>query len=116
MKILWQHQDVLTFFTQKNDISMTFLQQIISSRLLQVVIGGQKSSFIGKFKLEPITIYYIWFVMKVLWKLLWTNQKLYSKYTTTLCIHQKKKKEKKRKAASKTVKVEQTKTTIAKLL
>ena len=30
---------------------MTFPQQIISSRLLQVVIGGQKSSFIGKFKL-----------------------------------------------------------------
>ena len=38
---------------------MTFLQQIISSRLLQVVIGGQKSSFIGKFKSEPITIYRI---------------------------------------------------------
>ena len=38
---------------------MTFLQQIISSRLLQVVIGGQKSCFIDKFKLEPITIYYI---------------------------------------------------------
>ena len=33
---------------------MTFSQQIISSRLLQV-IGGQKSSFICKFKLEPIT-------------------------------------------------------------
>ena len=36
---------------------MTFSQQIISNRLLQVVIGGQKSSFISKFKLEPITIY-----------------------------------------------------------
>ena len=47
-------------------MSMTFLQQIISSRLLQVVIGGQKSSFIGKFKLKTITIYYILFVMKVL--------------------------------------------------
>ena len=45
---------------------MTFSQQIISSKLLQVVIGGQKSSFIGKFKLKPITIYYILFVMKVL--------------------------------------------------
>ena len=31
---------------------MTFSQQIISSRLLQVVIGGQKSNFIGKFKNE----------------------------------------------------------------
>ena len=38
---------------------MTFSQQIISSKLLQVVIGEQKSSFIGKFKLEPITIYHI---------------------------------------------------------
>ena len=36
---------------------MTFSQQIISSRLLQVVIGEQKSSFIDKSKLEPITIY-----------------------------------------------------------
>ena len=40
-------------------MSMTFLQQIISSRLLQVVIGGQKSSFIGNFKLKSITIYHI---------------------------------------------------------
>ena len=30
----------------------TFSLQIISSRLLQVVIGGQKSNFSGKFKLE----------------------------------------------------------------
>ena len=43
---------------------MTFSQQIISSKLLQVIIGGQKSSFIGKFKLDPI--YHILFVMKVL--------------------------------------------------
>ena len=58
MKILWQHEDVLTYFIQKNFMSMTFLQQIISSGLLQVVIGGQKSNFVGKFKLESITIYY----------------------------------------------------------
>ena len=38
---------------------MIFSQQILSSRLLQVVIGEQKISFIGKFKLEPITIYHI---------------------------------------------------------
>ena len=43
---------------------MTFSQQIISSKLLQVIIGGQKGSFIGKFKLDPI--YHILFVMKVL--------------------------------------------------
>ena len=35
-----------------NAMSKTFSQQIISSRLLQVVIGGQKSCFISKFKLE----------------------------------------------------------------
>ena len=45
---------------------MTFSQQIISSRLFQVVTDGQKNNFIGKFKLEPITIYHIRFVMKVL--------------------------------------------------
>ena len=67
MKILWRQQDVLTFLTKKkNAMSITFSQQIIGSRLLQVVIGGQKSNFIGKFRLEPITIYYLWFVMKVL--------------------------------------------------
>ena len=43
---------------------MTFSQQIIRSKLLQVIIDGQKSSFIGKFKLDPI--YHILFVMKVL--------------------------------------------------
>ena len=33
--------------------------------MLQVVIGRQKNNFIGKLKLEPITIYYLLFVMKV---------------------------------------------------
>ena len=47
-------------------MSITFSQQIISSMLLWVVIGEQKSNFIGKFKLEPTTIYLICFVMKVL--------------------------------------------------
>ena len=40
-------------------MSITFSQQIINNRSLQVVIGGQKISFIGKFKLEPIKIYHI---------------------------------------------------------
>ena len=35
----------------------TFSQQIISNRLLQVIIDGQKNSFIDKFKLESVTIY-----------------------------------------------------------
>ena len=51
-------------------ISTTFSKQIISSKLLRVVISGKKSNFIGKFKLEPITIYCLWFVMKMLWKIL----------------------------------------------
>ena len=38
-------------------MSTTLSQQIISSKLLQVVIDWQKSNFIDKFKLEPITIY-----------------------------------------------------------
>ena len=39
-------------------MSTAFLQQIISSRLLQVAIGRKKkSSFIGKLKLELVTIY-----------------------------------------------------------
>ena len=38
-------------------MSTTFSQQIISSRLLQVAIGGQKNSFIDKSKLKPVTIY-----------------------------------------------------------
>ena len=39
-------------FIKKNVMFTTFSQQIISSKLLQVVIGGQKSSFIGKFKIR----------------------------------------------------------------
>ena len=42
---------------------ITFLQQIIVLGYYNV-IGGQKSSFIGKFKLEPITIYHF----DLLWK------------------------------------------------
>ena len=45
-------------------MSTTFLQQIINSRLSWVVIGEQKSNFISNFKLEPITIYSLWFVVK----------------------------------------------------
>ena len=47
-------------------MSTTFSQQIISSMLLRVVISEQKSNFIDKFKLEPIIIYLICFIMKVL--------------------------------------------------
>ena len=36
-----------------------FLQQILSDRLLLVVIVGQKSNFFVKFKLEPIISNYL---------------------------------------------------------
>ena len=42
----------------------TFSHQTMSSRLLQVVISKQKSSFIGNFILEPITICHLKFVME----------------------------------------------------
>ena len=41
-------------------MSTIFSQQIFSCMLLQVVIV--------RFKLEPITTYQLWFVVKVLWK------------------------------------------------
>ena len=46
------------------------LQQILSGRLLLVVIGGQKSNSSCGFKLELITTYqyHLLFVIKVLWK------------------------------------------------
>ena len=43
-------------------MSTTFLHQTMSGRLLEVV--EQKSSFICNFKLEPITICHIKFVME----------------------------------------------------
>ena len=47
-------------------MSTTFSQKIINRMLLRVVIGKKKSNFIGKYKLELITIYLLCFVMKVL--------------------------------------------------
>ena len=39
----------------RNDMFTTFLQQILSSRLLLVVMGGQKNNLSCEFKLESIT-------------------------------------------------------------
>ena len=36
-------------------MSTTFLQQILSDKLLLVIIVGQKSNFSVKFKFKPIT-------------------------------------------------------------
>ena len=67
-KKLWGNEKVEN--GKRNSMSTKFSQyfhkkkKIISDRLLQVVIGEQKSNFNGKFKLELIIIYQIWFVVK----------------------------------------------------
>ena len=43
----------------RNAMSTTFLQQILSSRLLLVVIGRQKINLDCEFKFEPLTTYHI---------------------------------------------------------
>ena len=58
------------FFKFRNTINIhniftTLLQQIINNKLLQIVIGRQKSNFNDRFKLEPITTYYLWFVVNI---------------------------------------------------
>ena len=50
----------------RNDMFITFLQQILSGRLLLVVIVGQKSNLSVSFKFELITTNYLWFVTKML--------------------------------------------------
>ena len=49
---------------RKIAISTTFSQQILSGRLLLVVMGRQKSNLSCEFKLEPITTFRLWFVVK----------------------------------------------------
>ena len=44
---------------KKNVMSTTFSQQILSGRLLLVVISGQRNILSCGFKLEPITIYHM---------------------------------------------------------
>ena len=43
-----------------------FLQQILSTKLLWVVISKQKNNFCGSFKLKLITTCHLQFVVKVL--------------------------------------------------
>ena len=43
---------------KKNVMSIIISQYILNSRLLWVVVCGQKSNLSYKFKLEPITTYY----------------------------------------------------------
>ena len=51
---------------KRNVIFTIFSQKILSSGLLLVVIGGQKSNLICGFKLKLIITYHIFFVVKIL--------------------------------------------------
>ena len=48
------------------NISTTFLQQILSGKLLLVVIVDAKSNLNVNFEFEPITTNHLWFVIKML--------------------------------------------------
>ena len=55
-------------------MSTTFLQHFYNkNHKVQVVKGGQKSNFSRRFKLELITTNRLWFIVKVLWKILWMS-------------------------------------------
>ena len=60
--------------------------------MLWVVIGRKKNDFSGKFKLKLIrvTIYHIWFIVKVLWKCYERNTSLF--YTSDMFYQLQKKK------------------------
>ena len=47
---------------------ITFSQKNLKWQVIMAIMGGQKSILSGKFKLEPIITYYLWFFVKVLWK------------------------------------------------
>ena len=48
---------ILTINCYKEEMCYVYIfTTYLSSKLLQVIIGGDKSNFSGKFKLEPITI------------------------------------------------------------
>ena len=51
---------------KRNVMSITFSQQILNGSLLLVVTSRQKSTLSCWFKLELITIYHMWFVVKIL--------------------------------------------------
>ena len=55
----------------RNAIFIIFSQQILSGGLLLVIMNEQKSNLSCKFKLEPITTYYLWFAVKMLYRKFW---------------------------------------------
>ena len=56
---LIQHELKNRSLLKRNVMFTIFLQQILSSRLLLVVISGQKSNLSNRFKLELITTYHL---------------------------------------------------------
>ena len=51
---------VFFFLTKRNAMCMIFLQQqILSDKLLLVIMGEQKINLSYRFKLEPITTYFL---------------------------------------------------------
>ena len=55
-------------YQQKKKKEKKKKKNILICRLLLVVTSGQKSNLTYRFKWVPITTYYLWFVVKVLWK------------------------------------------------
>ena len=49
-----------------HNIFTTLSEQILSDRLLLVVIGRQRNNLSYGFKLELIITYHLWFIMKIL--------------------------------------------------
>ena len=69
--LLWKRCGYSSSHKEKcyvHNIFTTLSQQIINDRLLLIVMDEKKSNLSCRFKLEPITINHLWFVMKMLWK------------------------------------------------
>ena len=49
-----------------HNIFTTLSEQMLSDRLLLVVIGRQRNNLSYGFKLELIITYHLWFIMKIL--------------------------------------------------
>ena len=49
-----------------HNIFTTLSEQMLSDRLLLVVIGKQRNNLSYGFKLELIITYHLWFIMKIL--------------------------------------------------
>ena len=64
----------------RNDMTTIFLQDFPNkfyvASYYKLLLVAQKSNSSGRFKLKPITINHLWFVVKILWTPLLMNQYL----------------------------------------